>query len=132
MRLGAQATQGLRYLVVGGIGFVVDAGVLWLMVRAGANPWAARLVSFPAAVLVTWWLNRVWTFQSREASPGREASTYFLVQIVGALTNFAVYSAVLAVIAPTAANAVLALAAGSAVGLVVNFAGAKLLVFAEQ
>lgn len=130
-RFGAEATQALRYLVVGGIGFVVDAGILWLLVRAGANPWLARLVSFPAAVLVTWWLNRAWTFQSRAASRGREVSTYFLVQIFGALTNFAVYSAVLTVIPPTAGNAVLALAAGSAVGLIVNFAGAKLLVFTK-
>jgi len=132
MTLSPGAIQGLRYLVVGGIGFVVDAGIIWGLVQGGMNPWFARLFSFSVAVLTTWWLNRMWTFaESRSRNVGSEAGAYFLVQIAGALTNFAVYSLVLAFIAPTPTNAVIALAFGSAIGLIVNFAGAKLVVFAE-
>jgi len=132
MTLTPGALQALRYLIVGGIGFIVDAGILWGLVQGGMNAWMARLLSFAVAVLVTWWLNRVWTFaQSRSQTMGRQVSAYFLVQICGALTNFAVYSLVLAFIPPTPVNAVIALAFGSAIGLIVNFAGAKLVVFGK-
>ncbi len=62
LRLRPPARFG-AFAVVGAVGFLVDAGVLTALVNGlGANPYAARAVSFPAAVTATWWLNRRWTF----------------------------------------------------------------------
>jgi putative flippase GtrA len=123
--------QILRYGAVGTLGFAVDAGLLYLLTSKGADPYYARVASFAAALTATWGLNRVWTFQLRGAAGvGRSYVGYLLVQLMGALTNYLVYAGVLQVIAPTPGHAVFALACGSALGLAVNFTGARM-VFAR-
>jgi putative flippase GtrA len=120
----------LRFGVVGAIGFTVDGGLLWALVSNGANPFLARGLSFPAAVVTTWWLNRIWTFaNAAKGSPRRQLNLYFVLQGVGALTNFAVYSVILSFIAPVPLNALSALAAGAVVGMIVNFIGSQRYVF---
>ena len=128
---GGLARQILRYGLVGGVGFVVDAGLLYALIAVGGDPYLSRLGSFAVAVTVTWALNRRWTFGRRgRAGAARSYLGYALVQLGGAAANFLVYAAVLGVLAPTPGNAVLALAAGSVAGLAVNFTGARL-VFAR-
>ena len=118
--------QILRYGVVGGLGFMVDAGVLYALIAWGSNLYSARVVSFAAAVTVTWALNRSWTFEQRgRGGAGRSYVGYALVQVAGASVNFLIYISVLEFLSPTPDNAILALAFGSAVGLVVNFIGAR-------
>ena len=79
----------LRFGVVGAIGFMVDGGLLWLLVSIDGNPFLARSLSFPAAVVTTCWLNRIWTFaNATKSSPRRQLNLYFALQLVGALTNF--------------------------------------------
>lgn len=125
--------QLLRFGVVGAIGFVVDGGLLYLLVARGGDPWAVRLLTFPLAVTVTWALNRRWTFMAPQEAPrGREYSRYLGVQIAGALTNYALYAALLPLTGTSANGALLAFAAGSAAGLVVNFTGARLWVFGAR
>lgn len=129
---GGLRRQILRYGLVGGIGFVTDAGVLYALTSAGAGFYRARLASFAVALTVTWALNRHWTFGRRGRDGlARSYAGYLAVQLGGALANFLVYAGVLRLIPPTPAHAVLALACGSAVGLVVNFTGARL-VFAPR
>jgi putative flippase GtrA len=126
----ALARQMLRFGVVGTIGFSVDGGLLWVLISNGVSPYFARLFSFPVAVVTTWWLNRIWTFtQSDKARPHRQLVLYFALQIVGALTNFVVYLAVLGLLGPTRVNAILALAAGSLVGMFINFFGSRQYIF---
>lgn len=51
-----------RFATVGAVGFVVDGGILTLMMSRGHAPFESRLVSFTFAVTATWALNRTWTF----------------------------------------------------------------------
>lgn len=52
-----------RFLVVGSTGFVIDATVLEGTIRLlGLGYFSARALSFSLAVLMTWWLNRTYTF----------------------------------------------------------------------
>lgn len=119
-----------RFCSVGAIGFLTDASVVALLLENGVSHYTARALSFPVAVFVTWWLNRIWTFRKAERSEaGRQIVSYFTVQILGAAVNFIVYLAVLVFIVPTAVNAVFALAVGSAAGLIVNYLGARNHVF---
>ena len=121
--------QFVRFLAVGTLGFIADAGTLLLLVTLGGDPYVMRLVSFAVAVSVTWWCNRNWTFR-RATGPCRgQYLRYFGVQSAGAVVNYAVYAGVLAIVGPTALHAVLALAAGSIAAMALNFVGAKRLVF---
>ena len=120
----------LRFCAVGSAGFVVDAGLLLALVSTGVSPVAARLVSVPAAVVTTWWLNRIWTFaRAARVAPHRQLWGYLLVQGVGALTNFAVFATILALVEPTRVAALSAMAVGSGTGLLVNFTGVRRYIF---
>ena len=123
-----------RFLLVGGIGFLVDATVLTVLTHfAGWTPWQARAVSFPAAVLVTWGLNRRYTFKGR--GPERtsvEALLYFGIQTLGAIINLAVFSACLARFPQLRSVPALALAAGSIAALACNFALSNYALYARR
>lgn len=119
-----------RFGLVGGIGFIVDGGLLWGLSMMGWSPYIARLVSFPVAVVTTWALHRAFTFATAEkAAPRRQLGRYFCLQIVGTLVNFALFFAVLQMVGETPQTALAALAVGAACGLVVNYAGSRCLVF---
>ncbi len=76
-----QIVQFLRFVVVGGVGFIVDGGLLLILLAYGVDTYLARVFSFPMAVISTWWLNRIWTFSSaRQASPGRQLNFYLAVR----------------------------------------------------
>jgi putative flippase GtrA len=121
--------QIARFIVVGTVGFAIDGGLLYLLVRSGVDPYLARAFSFPPAVTATWYLNRVWTFAAREGAARRQYARYLAVQLVGALSNYGVYAAILSLGHRSAEGALAALAAGSIAGLVINFVGARALVF---
>lgn len=121
--------QVARFVVVGTVGFTIDGGLLYLLVRLGVDPYLARALSFPPAVTATWYLNRVWTFAARNGAARRQYARYLGVQVVGALSNYAVYAVILSLGYRTAEGTLAAFAAGSVAGLVINFAGARALVF---
>ena len=79
---------------MGTVGFLVDGGVLQLLVSAADwSPFVARVVSFPAAFTATSMLNRLWTFHGLRMSTGRAYGAYGAIQLVGALINLAVFNA---------------------------------------
>ena len=123
------APRFLAFCATGGVGFVVDAGILAALVHgAGAGPYAARAVSLALAVTVTWALNRRFTFASGRRWAA-EYGSYIAVQTVGALVNLTVYTGCIQAVAAFRDHPVAALAAGSAVALVANYCGAERLVF---
>jgi putative flippase GtrA len=121
-------TRFLRYCVVGGCGFAVEA-ILIATLQYGFA-WSAlpcRTVSFPVAVLVTWWLNHRFTFGSRGGRA--ELMRYFGSQGAGLMTNLAAYASVIYAIPALDAHALIPLVIGSALGLAVNFMLADKFVF---
>lgn len=119
-----------RFAVVGAIGFVVDAGVLHLLVaEAGWSPFVARALSFPAALTSTFVLNRAWTFRALRMSPIRAYGAYGVIQTVGALLNLFVFSLCLLAAPPLYERPVIALAIGAGVAMLFNFYASRRLVF---
>ena len=119
------------FLLVGGVGFLVDAGILATLVHGyDWGDYSARLVSFPVAVIITWLLNRRFAFSSGATTRrGREYTRYLAVQTCGSLINFMVYSACIATIPIMDQWPVLALAVGVMVQIPFNFIGMQKFVF---
>jgi len=119
------------FLCVGTIGFIVDASILsYMVLEAGWDHYSARVVSFGCAVLVTWFLNRQWTFRhSASDNKTREYSAYLTVQILGALLNFAIYSLCIFAIAWFRNYPVIPLAIASLIAAFFNYYGSKRFAF---
>lgn len=120
-----------RFLVIGGAGFLVDWAILELVTRfISAEPMPARAVSFSMALTITWALSRFWGFRARRSARALpEAARYVSVQLTGGLTNFATYWGALNLFPALETRLIVPLGLGSAVGLAINYAGARLLVF---
>ena len=92
------------------------------------DPIPSRLLSSAVAVVATYALNRVWAFRA-QVGILRGLGLYIAVQSLGFLCNLSIYSA-LYLLVPPPWNAPLAcLAVASALALVINYLGAKLIVF---
>jgi putative flippase GtrA len=127
--------QGLpAFALIGGIGFLVDALVLALLVHGhGWGKYSARFVSFAIAVTVTWLLNRNFTFADNRTSNRRsEYTRYITVQITGMGINLLIYSLCIETSAVMDRWPVIALAVGSAVALIFNYVGARIFVFTGE
>ena len=117
----------LRFAVVGGVGFIVDVGVLALLLRWRFDPFSARIAAIAAALFVTWQLNRRLTFAPSGRSLRAEGARYGGVGLATAGVNYAVYTGLL-VIVPTM-HPLVALTLASASATLLSFAGYSKLVF---
>jgi putative flippase GtrA len=121
------------FIAIGGLGFLVEAAIItW----AGASPWAvpalmARVVSFPCAVLLTWWLNRTYNFRST-ANPLAEGGRYMVTQVAGAVANLGVFALGVRLFPLLDQWPVVALGVGACAGLAVNFALSYAFVFNKR
>ena len=84
-----------RFGLVGGLGFIVDAGLVTALTARGVDAFSARLVSILLAMLVTWRLNRALTFGASSGRQVHEGARYVLVAVVAALVNYACYSVII-------------------------------------
>jgi putative flippase GtrA len=118
------------FLLAGGAGFAVDAGVLILLTRIGGlDPFVARLVSVSAAILTTWLINRLLTFGPSGRPVAVEGARYGGVAVAVALINYVVYAGVLLVAPKVPPLAALVVASGAA--MVLSYAGYSRLVFSR-
>jgi putative flippase GtrA len=122
------ARQLGSFALAGALGFAVDVAVLYGALALGAGWIGGRLLSFVAAAYSTWRFNRRFTFAAT-ASPWREWWRYLASMTGGMLVNFLVYSLALSLLPAAWWAPGFAVGCGSAAGLAVNFASAKLFVF---
>ena len=80
-----------KFLVVGSIGFIIDSGISLGLIHIGLNSVAARPPAIFIAMTFTWLLNRRHTFKVKSAASFQEAVRYFLVALISAFLNFAIY-----------------------------------------
>lgn len=84
----------LRFCVVGGASFFVDAGILTFLTRAlGWSPMTAQVLAFLITVMFAWYLNRSFTFRvNHKEDLFKEVQRYLSVYSVGFVINWIVYS----------------------------------------
>lgn len=88
-RFGHLVREGVKFLAVGGVGYVVDVGVFNLLMYAGEGvlrdrPITAKVISVIVATVVTYAGNRVWTFSHRaRTGVAREYTLFVVLNAVG-------------------------------------------------
>lgn len=136
----AVAHQLVKFLLVGGLNFLIDLGTLNLLIAAtgiasGFYANVFKAVAFLVAVTSSFLWNKFWTFGARStAEAGRQFTGFFLVSVVGLAINVGTFAVLNGAIRPPAGIPVqtwasIAAAGAAAVGLGWNFIGYKFLVF---
>ena len=112
--------------ISGVIGLLVDIAVLYA-IKGVLGPYLARLVSFFAAVVATWLVNRSVTFRQRPSGMSliSEFASYFVLMIGGGLVNYAVFAFLLFQFAVVQEQPVWGVAAGSLAGMGFNFLSSR-------
>jgi len=88
------AARFVRYCVVGVIGTIVHFATTIALVEIGRlDPVVASVIGFVAALLVSFVLNRQWTFAS-QAAVSTSLARYVAVSVFGFLLNIAIMAAV--------------------------------------
>lgn len=85
------------FAVAGVAGFLADAGLTIAFVYIGLSPVLARVMAVAIAIALTWYLNRRFTFASRDMFWRSELLRYYGVSATSAALNIAVYLVVLAI-----------------------------------
>lgn len=123
--------QLLLFCIAGTLGFVVDAGVVSLLVNGlGWDPYLGRLVSFLCAVVATFAFNRRYTFAASETQPlPRQFARYLLAMTGGFAVNYGAYALLVWRVELVREWPVIGVAVGSVLGLAVNFVSSRFWVF---
>ncbi len=123
-------SQFSRFAVVGVLGFLVDTGVLYLLLALGLDLYASRALSIGAAATFTWFCNRRFSFRSRQLGRRQqvgELARYLAAMALGGVINFGVYSLLVWRLPLFAEQPVLAVILGTGVSMVFNFVMARAL-----
>jgi putative flippase GtrA len=121
--------QFMRFGVVGACGFVVDTGVIYAL-RPWIDLYSAGVVSYVFAATVTWSLNRAWTFRGRGTGPAhRQWLLFLLANLGGFVLNRGTYAVLVTFVPICAQEPVLAVLAGVAVAMFLNFHLSRKVVF---
>lgn len=131
---GCLVQSFVKFAITGAAGFAVDASTLSLLLAStDLGPYFSRAISFPTALCVTWYLNRVWTFGRTDQARLVQSVRYVLVQLVGAFFNLSVYASCVALGPPILERfPVMALAIASVLAMLVNFLGSRHWAFAGE
>lgn len=122
----------LAWFGVGGfIGFLVDAGVVQLLVsKFSVDPYVGRLFSFLCAATATWLFNRHFTFHRRnDYGLFGEWSRYVVAMSAGFAINYVAYALAVHYSEFVRAWPSVGVAIGSVPGSAANFLGARQWVF---
>lgn len=128
--LSRRLSEALRFSLVGGIGFAVDAGLLFIFTRIlEFNPFFWRLFSFLSASTVTWSLHRNFTFDFFALAPLRQWLRFAVFNGLGGLANFLIYTLLILHGAPLLDDPMVAVTISSMIAFFYNFTVSKYLVF---
>jgi len=116
----ARSTRPLRFLAVGGLGLTTE----------GLHPLAAGFLALVAATVLTWRLNRAFTFDRSGRHQGKEALRYVAVTAVAQGTSYAVFAVLVMTALADLPQA--AIVVGAAAGALISYNGQRLFAFAPR
>jgi len=128
--LAALLPRPLRWLAVGGLGLAANIALFSIAWMLHVPSLTAGLLAAIAATVLTWQLNRVFTFDRTGRSQGEEAMRYALVTTVAQGTSYAVFAVLVLTVLAWLPQA--AIVAGAAVGALISYNGHRLFAFAPR
>ena len=126
----ARIPRPLRFLGVGALGLVTDIVLFTALAWQGMHPLLAGFLALVAATVLTWRLNRAFTFERSGRHQGEEAVRYAAVTAVAQGTSYAVFAVL--VMTALAALPQAAIIAGAAAGALISYNGHRLFAFAPR
>lgn len=79
-----ERTRFLKFAIVGSIGAVVDFGIMNILTQLTIPFVIASVISFIAAVISNFLLNRYWTYpDSREKTFTQQMVQFFIISLIG-------------------------------------------------
>ncbi|WP_284360778.1 GtrA family protein [Candidatus Phycosocius spiralis] len=107
----------MRFIIVGGLGFGLDAALVFGLLHLGFNVYVCRVVSLCAVLGFTYLLNRMATFVAAGPPSWREFLAYVVASLLALGVNYGVFVGALWLHAPV----LLAMMAGTGLAAVLNF-----------
>lgn len=126
--------QFLRFCVSGFAGFLCDAALLEAFVALGFTPILARVFSIAGAMQFTYLLHSRFTFRAQQGHSFKRWLSFITANLGAALVNYFTFISVLTLLAdllPQVARFI-ALLAGTALALVVNYTVLRRYVFRKD
>jgi len=78
----------IKFCIVGGIGALIDLGILIFLVEIFAIPvLLANVISFTLAVMNNFILNKIWTFNCKSKQYLKQFTQFLLISLIGLLIN---------------------------------------------
>jgi putative flippase GtrA len=128
--LAALLPRPFRFLAVGGLGLAANIVLFSIAWMFGVPSLTAGLLALVAATVLTWRLNRAFTFDRTGRSQREEAMRYALVTTVAQGTSYAVFAVLVLTVLEWLPQA--AIVAGAAVGALISYNGHRLFAFAPS
>ncbi len=110
-----------RFLVIGGLGFVVDAATFEIAWKAGLPIAAARLIAFATALVFTFLLNRNYTYDRCDGNIAAQFLKYVIASGTGGMINLASFFSIILLVSEATKMPLIALVFGTLAGLTANF-----------
>jgi putative flippase GtrA len=126
--------QAVKFVIVGGVGFVVDAGILTLLNSFyGFSLLQSRICSVSIALTVTWFLNRQQTFSDQRSRRAiREWGRYAAVNSFGAILNMGIFFWLIHRFDSFRELPLLPLTIAASIALIFNFFASKHIAFRRE
>lgn len=118
----------LKFALVGGIGFIVDATTMVLLFDSlGLDLLPARMIAFITAVTSNWFLNRRFTFISLAGNRAASAEwlRFFISALLSAIPNLGVFFLLMQLLPESLPEILFAMSAGILIGYACNYQLAK-------
>ena len=120
-----------KFSVVGVTALIFETCLIFVLYKIGIDPKYGRIISIPLAILLTWYLNRTFTFKNKNQKKIKQYGKYFFVIIFGISINYSIYLYVLQLMEERQFSYVIAICCGSLSSMFFNFGFAKYQVFKD-
>ncbi len=113
--------QFLRFGIIGVSGFVVDTATVYAL-RGALGLYIAGVLAYLLAATSNWVFNRNWAFATAAPAPAiQQWLKFLLANSVGFVVNRGIYALAIWQFPLAAEQPIIALAAGTACGMIINF-----------
>ena len=125
-----EAGFAVKFAMAGLVGFAIDAGLLHLGLTSGLSPAFARAISIIAAMQVTFLINGLVIFKCLTMrNVARHWAAYMVTSGFGNFCSYMIFITLTSLHGSVLSKAWLAFPASTFAAYLINFAGARFLVF---